>query len=68
MVLVYNGLSFRQHKHEKSLLRYSTTKKILSRLQKQEVQKKIDIFFTGVNPWFWSKNGHFSNLFFFQAK
>ena len=21
-------------------------------------------FFKGVNPWFWSKNGHFSNLFF----
>ena len=27
---------------------------------------KIDIFPKGVNPWFWSKNGHFSN-FFFQA-
>ena len=25
---------------------------------------KIDIFSKGVNPWFWSKNGHFSNLFF----
>ena len=21
-------------------------------------------FFKGVNPWFWCKNGHFSNLFF----
>ena len=21
-------------------------------------------FFKGVNPWFWSKNGHFSNIFF----
>ena len=21
-------------------------------------------FFKGVNPWFWSKNGHFSNFFF----
>ena len=21
-------------------------------------------FFRGVNPWFWSKNGHFSNIFF----
>ena len=21
-------------------------------------------FSQGVNPWFWSKNGHFSNLFF----
>ena len=23
-------------------------------------------FFNGVNPWFWSKNGHFSNFFFRQ--
>ena len=22
-------------------------------------------FSKGVNPWFWSKNGHFSNFFFF---
>ena len=22
-------------------------------------------FFKGVNPWFWSKNGHFSNFFFY---
>ena len=28
--------------------------------------RKIDIFFKGVNPWFWSKNGHFST-FVFQA-
>ena len=26
--------------------------------------RKIDIFPKGVNPSFWSKNGHFSNLFF----
>ena len=23
-------------------------------------------FSKGVNPWFWSKNGHFSNFFFSQ--
>ena len=23
-------------------------------------------FCKGVNPWFWSKNGHFSNFFFFR--
>ena len=23
-------------------------------------------FFKGVNPWFWSKNGHFSNFYFFR--
>ena len=25
---------------------------------------KIDNFSKGVNPWFWSKNGHFSDCFF----
>ena len=30
--------------------------------------RKIDIFLKGVNPWFWSKNGHFFQLFFFYAK
>ena len=36
------------------------------RLLKQEVQKlkKKKHFSTGVNPWFWSKDGHFSNFFF----
>ena len=24
-------------------------------------------FSKGGNPWFWSKNGHFSNFFFFYA-
>ena len=28
-------------------------------------QSKISDFSTGVNAWFWSKNGHFSNFFFF---
>ena len=26
--------------------------------------RKIDIFSKGVNPWFWSKDGHFTNFFF----
>ena len=26
--------------------------------------RKIEIFPKGVNPWFWSKNGHFPNFFF----
>ena len=25
-------------------------------------------FSKGVNPWFWSKNGHFSNFFFLENK
>ena len=28
-------------------------------------QSKNSPFFKGVNPWFWSKNGHFCNFFFF---
>ena len=27
-------------------------------------KSKIWHFGKGVNPWFWSKNGHFSNFFF----
>ena len=30
--------------------------------------RKIDIFPKGVNPWFWSKNGHFSNFFFYALQ
>ena len=26
--------------------------------------RKIFVFFKGVNPWFWSKTGHFSNFIF----
>ena len=109
---------FRQYRQGWCLSRYSRTKKLLSRLYKQELQKvifykgltlgfrpKIAIFFNffflgnigkenvfhnilerknsllaykkkkfknsknwhfsnGVNPWFWSKNGHFFKLFF----
>ena len=46
----------------KCFLGYSRTKKRLSRLQKQEVQKfkKLKFF---QNPRFWSKNSHFSNFF-----
>ena len=42
--------------------------KRLSRLQKQEVQTVENCDFSkGVNPWFWSNNGHFSNFFFFVS-
>ena len=120
-VAIFPTFFYRQYWLGKCCLRYSRTKKRLSRLQKQEVQKsrRIDIFpkglihgfapnvaifptffqalivekmsFTifqndkapfqaikkkevhnvkkltfskGVNPWFWSNYGHFSNLFF----
>ena len=64
MVLVYNGLSFMQHKHEKSLLRYSTTKQILSRLQKQEVQKKLTFFLQGLTLGFGLKMAIFPTFIF----
>ena len=115
------SLFFRQYRPGKCLLRYNTTKNLLSKLQNPKLQKdpKIDIFpkglthglnqkmaifltffflgnigqenvcydllerkndfldykdkkfkksknshfFKGVNPSFWSKNGHFSNFF-----
>ena len=31
--------------------------------KKNPKSRKIYIFFKGVNPWFWSKNDHFSNFF-----
>ena len=30
-------------------------------------KSKNSDFSKGVNPWFWSKNGHFSNVFFNQS-
>ena len=56
---------FRQNRPGKCLLRYSRTNKGFSRIWKQEVAKVEKLpFFQGVNPWFWYKNGHFSNFFF----
>ena len=57
---------FRQYRPGKCLSWNSRAKKRLSRLQKQEVQGVENWHFSkGVNPWFWSNNGHFSNFFFF---
>ena len=36
----------------------------LSYKNKKFKKSKNWYFFKGVNPWFWSKNGHFSNFFF----
>ena len=50
---------------ENVFLRYSRTKKRLSRLEKKKFKKSKNWhFFKRVNPWFWSKNDHFSNFFF----
>ena len=61
----FSNFFFGKYRPGKCVLRYSTAKKRLSRLWKQEVQKAKNWHFSkGVNPWFWSKNGHFSNFFF----
>ena len=40
-------------------------KNIISGYKKKRFKKSKNWhFFKGVNPWFWSKNGHFSNFFF----
>ena len=56
-------LFFRQYSIAKRPLRYSRTKKRLSRLYKKKKYKKIEKLTFFQNPWFWSKNGHFSNFF-----
>ena len=64
---IFPTFFFREYRPGKCLLRYFRTKKRPSRLEKQEVQKveKLTFFpYIGVNPSFWSKNGHFSNFLF----
>ena len=64
-IAMFSTFFLRQCSPGKCLLRYSRAKKRPSRLYKQEVQKVEKLtFFKGVNPWFCSKNGHFSNIFF----
>ena len=58
---------FRQYMPGKCGLRYFRTKKILSRLYNKLFKKsKIWHFSKGFNPWIWTKNGDFSNIFFFR--
>ena len=61
-----NFFFFRQNRLGKCVLRYSGTKKLLSRRLKKRSSKsrKIAFFSKRVNQQFWSKNGHFSNFFF----
>ena len=64
----FQTLFFSQYRQGKCLSRYSITKKSLSRLWKQEVQKvgKKWHFFKRVNSWFRSKNGLFFLTFLFR--
>ena len=55
-----------QYRPGKCVLRYSRTKKNAFLDYKNKIFKKskIWLFCKGVKPWFWSKNGHFSNFYF----
>ena len=72
MVLVQKSpffqlLFFGQYRPGKCVLRYYTTKKLLSRVQKREVQrvKKIDIFAKGLTHGF-NQIWPFFKLYFFR--
>ena len=55
----------RQYRPGKCLLQYSRTKNaFLGYIKKKFKKSKNCHFFKGVNQWFWSKNGHFSNFLF----
>ena len=56
---------FRHYRPEKCFLRnYRTKIAFLSYKNKKFKRSKNSHFFKVVTPWFWSKNGHFSNFFF----
>ena len=61
---IFPTLFFKAIQARKMFSMISQNKKRFSRQQKKEVQKveKLTFFFKGDNPWFWSKNGHFSNF------
>ena len=61
---------FRQYRPGKRLLPYSRTKKnaFLGYKNKKFNKSKNWHLSKGVNPSFWSKNGHFSNFFFWQYR
>ena len=63
----FSNFFFRQYRPGKRLLRYSRAKNtFLGCKNKKFIKSKNSRFSKKVNPWFWSKNGHFSNFFFFR--
>ena len=55
----------RQYRQGKCLSLYSRTNKAFLGYKKKKLKKSKNWHFSkGVNPWFWSKNGHFSKFFF----
>ena len=64
---------FKQYRPGKCLIWYckkkekkKKKKRFLSYKNKKFKKLKNRHFFKGVNPWFWSKNGHYSNFFFLR--
>ena len=68
---IFPTFFFTQYRGGQCILSYYRTKKLLSRLKKQEVQRVEKLtkivekltFFKEVNQLFWSKNCHFSFFF-----
>ena len=59
-----NFFCFRQYRPGRCLLGYSRTKNAFLGYQPEKFKKSKNWHFSkGVNPWFWSKNGHFFNFF-----
>ena len=61
----YFSLFFRQHKPRKCFYNIlERTNAFLCYKNNNFRKSKNWLFFKRVNPWFWSKNGHFLNFFF----
>ena len=62
-------LFFTKYRPGKCLLRYSRTKNTFLGYKKKKFKNSKNWHFSkGVNPRFWSKNGHFSNFYFLGNK
>ena len=60
-----NFVFFRHYRVGNCRLRYSRAKNAFLGYKNKKFKKSKNWHFCkGVNPWFWSKNGHFSNFFF----
>ena len=56
---------FRHYRLENVFYDILERKKAFQGYKKKKFKKSKNWHFSkGVNPWFWSKNGHFSNFFF----
>ena len=66
---IFPTFFFRQYRPWICLLPYSRTKKCFLAYKIKKLKKSKNCHFSqGHNPCFWSKNGHFSNFFFWQYR